>query len=190
MQITKDIWAYFGQSQSVFTRLLHFSVILLVANQFLTSDLVDLKHASHADQSIAFSFGTWAHILPGMLLAFIAIVFVASELYRHGSKYFFPYLLGDLTQLKKDLQILAARQLPEVVPGGLPAIVQGLGLLVLGLTLLSGLTWFYLIETGSGLAHTVIEVHEVLTNLVIAYLIGHGGMGLLHMVLWIRSSSR
>ncbi len=190
MRIAKDIWAYFGQSQSAFTRLLHLSIILLVASQFITSDLVDLKHASHADQSIAFSFGTWAHILPGMLLAFLAMIFVASELYQHGLQYFFPYLRGDLTQLKKDVQTLAARKLPEVVPGGLPAIVQGLGLIVLGSTLLSGLTWFILAETGSGLAHTVIEVHEALTGLVIAYLIGHGGMGLLHMVLWIRSRTR
>jgi len=190
MRLVKDIWNYFGQSQSVSTRLLHFSVILLVAGQFLTSELVDLKHASHAGQSIAFSFGTWAHILPGLLLAVIAMIFVVSELSRHGLKYFFPYLFGDLAQVKTDLQTLVARNLPEVAPGGLAAVVQGLGLLALGLTLISGLTWFYLVQSGSGLAHAAIEVHEALTGLVVAYLIGHGGMGAVHFFLWLRSGAR
>jgi hypothetical protein len=40
------------------------------------------------------------------------------------------------------------------------------------------------------LAHTAIEVHEVLTVVIIAYLIGHGGMGALHFFLWQRSRSQ
>ena len=112
------------------------------------------------------------------------------ELFHRGLKYFFPSLWGDLAQLKADVQTLAARKLPEAAPGGLPAIVQGLGLGLLNVTLLSGLGWFLLVRDGSGWAHSAIELHEALTSLVVVYVIGHGGMGLLHMALWLRTRWR
>lgn len=125
-----------------------------------------------------------------MLLAVIATIFVLSELLNHGLKYYFPYLWRDFSQLKTDLRTLAGRKLPVAAPGGLAAIVQGLGIGALGLTLFSGLTWFLLVRSGSDLAHAAIEVHETLTGLVIVYLIGHGGMGVLHIFLWMRSRLR
>ena len=190
MRIFKDIWTYFGQSQPVFIRVLHLMVIFLVASQLITSDFVDLDNARRLGNSVSFDFGTWTHILPGLALVVIATIFVLTELFRRGLKYFFPYLWGDLSPLKSDLETLAGRKLPEVLPGGLAAIIQGLGLGALSLTLLSGLTWFLLVQTGSGLAHAAIEVHETLTGLVVVYVIGHGGMGILHIILWMRSTSR
>jgi len=190
MRVFKEIWTYFGQSQPVFIRVLHLSVIFLVASQLITSDFVDLDHARRLGDSISFDFGTWTHILPGLALAVIATIFVSIELFRHGLKYFCPYLWGDLSQLKTDLRTLASRRLPETASGGLPAIIQGLGLGALSLTLLSGLTWFLLVQAGSGLAHAAIELHETLTGLVIVYVIGHGGMGVLHIFLWMRTKLR
>ena len=190
MRIFKDIWTYFGQSQSVFIRMLHIMVICLVVSQLITSNFVDIEDAGRLRNSIYIDFGTWTHILPGLALVAIMTIFVLIELFQHGLKYFFPYLWGDLSRFRTDLKTLASRKLPEVAPGGLPAIVQGLGLGVLSLTLLSGLTWFLLVQAGSGLAHAVIELHETLTSLVVVYVIGHGGMGLLHIILWMRSTSR
>jgi hypothetical protein len=190
MRILKDIWTYFGQSQPVFIRVLHLMVIFLVASQLITSDFVDLDHARRLGDSLSFDFGTWTHILPGMALAVIATVFVLAELSRRGLKYFFPYLWGDLSQLKTDVKTLAGRKLPEALPGGLPAIIQGLGLGVLSLTLLSGMTWFLLAQAGPKLAHAAIEFHETLTGLVVVYVIGHGGMGVLHIFLWMRTKLR
>ena len=60
----------------------------------------------------------------------------------------------------------------------------------MSLTLLSGLTWFLLVRDGSGWALAAIELHEALTGLVVVYVVGHGGMGLLHMVLWLRNVRR
>jgi hypothetical protein len=190
MRIFKDIWTYFGQSQPVFIRVMHLMVIFLVVSQLITSDFVDLDHARHLGDSISFDFGTWTHIMPGLALAVIATIFVLTELSHRGLKYFFPYLWGDLSQLKADMSALAGRKLPEALPGGLAAIIQGLGLGALTLTLLSGLTWFLLVQAGSGLAHAAIELHQTLTGLVVAYVIGHGGMGMLHIILWMRSTSR
>jgi hypothetical protein len=182
------IWAYFGRSQPVFIRLLHIMILLLVVFQLISSNGVDLDHIRFTGNSVFFDFGTWTHILPGLALVVICAVFVLSEWHRRGLKYFFPYLWADLSQLKTDLKTLFSGKLPASASGGLPAVVQGLGLGALALTLLSGLSWFLLARAGSELAHIAIEAHEVLTNLVIVYLIGHGSMGLLHMILWMRSA--
>jgi len=190
MRIVKLVWSYLAQTQPVVIRALHLIVIAMVASQFITSDLVAIRHAGEGGRALAFGVGTWAHILPGLTLAAIMAIFVIVELFHRGLKYFFPYLWGDLAQLKADVQTLAARKLPEAAPGGLPAIVQGLGLGLLSLTLLSGLTWFLLVRDGSGWAHSAIELHEALTSLVVVYVIGHGGMGLLHMTLWLRTRWR
>ncbi|MCB2145008.1 MAG: cytochrome b/b6 domain-containing protein [Deltaproteobacteria bacterium] len=190
MRIVKTIWTYFGQSQPVSIRVLHLAVIFLVASQLITSNFVDLDHARRLGDSLSFDFGTWTHILPGMALAAIATIFVLTELFRRGLKFFFPYLWGDWSALKSDLKTLAGRKLPEALPGGLAAIIQGLGLGALSLTLISGLTWFLLAQAGSGLAHAAIELHQILTSLVVVYVIGHGGMGVLHIFLWLRTRSR
>jgi hypothetical protein len=190
MQMLKHVWQYFGQTQPAFVRVLHLIILIGCVSQLITSNLVDLQNARLAGGSIAFGFGTWTHILPGLLLVVIAALFIAAELLRRGPKYFYPYLWGELSQLKADLKTLAGRRLPDAAPGGLAAIVQGLGLGALGLTLLSGLMWFLLVQRGSGLAHVAIEMHEALTGLVIAYLIGHGGMGVLHIFLWMRSNAK
>lgn len=190
MRHIKDIWAYFGHSQPVFIRVLHLMVIFLVASQLITSNFVDLDHARRLGDSISLGPGAWTHILPGLVLVVIATIFVLSELFRRGLKYFFPYLWGDLSQLKTDVRTLAGRKLPVTAPGGLPAVIQGLGLGALSLTLLSGLTWFLLVQQGSGLAHAVIVWHRTLTGLVVAYVIGHGGMGALHIFVWMRLASR
>lgn len=189
MRIVNLVWSYLGKTQPVWVRVLHLLILLMVCLQLITSNFVEIEAGYQSAGSAAFTSGTWAHVLPGLTLLGIMLIFVLTEFLRRGVKYFFPYLWGDVGQLKADLKTLLQRRLPEATPGGLAASVQGLGLGAVGLTLLSGALWFALIQAGSGLAHTAIEVHEVMTGVVIAYLIGHGGMGLLHMLLWIRAGA-
>lgn len=190
MQIANAVWSYFAKTQPVWVRVLHLTTIVLVFVQLITSDFVELKDIYHSGGTTLFGTGTWAHILPGLTLLGVMLIFVITELLRHGLKYFFPYLWGDFAQLAADLKTLLHRRLPDAAPGGLAAVVQGLGLGAMGLTLLSGALWFLLIRAGSELAHPVIETHEAMTGLVVVFLIGHGGMGLLHMLLWVRSGAR
>jgi len=185
MGFVKRIWAYLARTQPVPIRVLHLMVILLVVSQLITSNLVRLDQVGYG---AAFSWGTWAHILPGLTLAAIMTIFVLVELFCRGLKDFYPYLWGNLAQLKSDVKQLARLKLPAAEPGGLPAVVQGLGLVLLCLTLLSGLAWYLLVQSNAGTAHAAVAVHEALTGLVVVYVIGHGGMGLLHMLLWLRST--
>lgn len=187
MRIVKKIWSYFGKTQPVWVRVLHLTTIVLVLSQFLTSNLIEIGSSAGAP---VFFLGAWTHILPGLILFGVTFVFALTEFLRRGLKFFFPYLWGDFSQLVSDLKTLLGRRLPEAAPGGLAAIVQGLGLGAMGLTVLSGGLWFFLTRAGSGMADTAILIHEGVTGLVLAYIVGHGGMGLIHMILWFRTGER
>jgi len=64
---------------------------------------------------------------------------------------------------------------------GIAAIVQGLGFGALTLVILSGLTWFLSWIYMAPWANSIKELHESLTGLFEAYVVGHGGMGILHL---------
>jgi hypothetical protein len=103
------------------------------------------------------------------------------ELTRHGFAYFFPYLRNDFNQIRKDLQLLKRFELPQPGAGGLATVVEGLGMGALMLVVLSGFCWFLAWRFMPQWAHSLKDLHEALTGLIQAYVIGHGGMGLLHL---------
>jgi hypothetical protein len=169
---------------------MHMTVLVLVMMQLISSNLISFDASGRVSESPAFFIGSWTHFSIGLALGLVGFLFVAIEITKHGIRYFFPYLWGDFTQIKEDLKTLLSRQLPEAVPGSLAAVVQGLGLGALALTLASGLGWFFLWQTGVGRAEAVISIHEMFTGLIQAYVIGHGGLGLLHIILWNRRKGR
>ncbi len=61
---------------------------------------------------------------------------------------------------------------------------RGWGLLVV----LSGATWFLLWLYDSSLANDVKEIHEELTGIIEAYIIGHGSIGLIHIFITYKKS--
>ncbi len=186
MNLLRLIWNYLEERQSPKIRFLHIVVLLCVISQIIVSNFMKITHTGGIGGSPIEFYGTWTHILTGILLFPIALVFTSLLLKEHGIKYFFPYLFGDFEQLKNDIEKLKEFQLPEPEAGGIATIVQGLGLGALFLALLSGLTWFIAWKYGIGWSHTIKEVHESLVGLIEAYVIGHGGMGLLHMYLTTR----
>ncbi len=187
MQMIRSFWAYFREQQPPAVRLMHAIVLVLVLMQILSSNLIRFDAPGQISASPLFFLGTWTHIGTGITLVFIGLAFVVMEIARRGLRYFFAYLWGDFSQIKEDLRALRSRRLPEATPGSLAAVVQGLGLGALVLTLGAGLAWFLLWRAGSQLAPTALSVHEALTGLIEAYVVGHGGLGLLHIFLWNRS---
>lgn len=128
-------------------------------------------------------YGTWIHIITGLTLTPIVLLFIIIELKSHGFKYFFPYFYGNYGQIKGDFQSLQRLQLPEPNPYGIATIVQGLGFGALALVVLSGMTWFFSWQSGASWSDAIKEAHELFTGLIVAYVIGHGGMGALHIFL-------
>ena len=126
------LWRFMGFFQSPFLRVLHALVVLFVILQLCSSTLMRVTPDGA-------SWTAWYHMLEGMSLCVLGVIVAAYSLGKHGLKYFFPYLWGDVDQIRKDLIASLHGRLVAPRPGGLATSVQGLGLGALLLTAFSGL---------------------------------------------------
>ncbi len=181
MQIKQTIQAYLKERQTPVIRLFHIAVLLLVFTQIILSNFIDFNDNGTISLNVIEFYGTWAHIVTGLILVPLAVIFILIEFKKYGFKHFYPYLSGDNQQLKADFSQLKRRQLPEPENKGIAAIVQGLGLGAIVLVLLSGSIWFYAWTYGASWAENMQEIHGLLTGLVITYFCAHGLMGLWHI---------
>jgi len=181
MHIIHIALEYIRERQPPVVRILHITILCLVLSQIIVSNFMGFTDNGEVSKKTIEYYGTWIHISTGLSLLPIAFVFIYVELKRHGIKYFFPYFYSNFFQLKEDFQQLRQFELPEPSAYGIAAIVQGLGLGALTLVILSGLTWFISWIYMAPWADSIKEFHELLTGLIEAYVVGHGGMGLLHL---------
>ena len=181
MHIIQIALEYLGERQPPVVRNLHITILCLVLSQIIVSNFMGFTDNGEVSKKTIEYYGTWIHICTGLSLLPIAFVFIYVELKRHGIKYFFPYFYGNFSQLKEDLKQLKQFELPEPSAYGMAAIVQGLGLGALTLVILSGSTWFISWIYMAPWADSIKELHKLLTGLIEAYVVGHGGMGLLHL---------
>ena len=181
MHIRHIALEYIRERQPPVVRILHVTILSLVLSQIIVSNFMGFTDNGEVSKKTIEYYGTWIHISTGLSLLPIAFVFIYVELKRHGIKYFFPYFYGNFSQLKEDLQQLRQFELPEPSAYGIAAIVQGLGLGALTLVILSGFTWFISWIYMAPWADSIKEFHKLLTGLIEAYVVGHGGMGLLHL---------
>ena len=140
---------YFATALTPVARYLHYWVLGLVLVQLLLSNTMKISDDGIiSGQLLAYS-STWAHIVVGLLLLILTVSFILVEFRRYGVRYFYPYLFGDLGQLRTDINALLSFKLPEATPKGLAASVQGLGLGALLITVLAGALWFWLWSVNS-----------------------------------------
>ena len=177
----KTIRNYFTVKLTPLMRYLHYSILLLVLLQIILSNFIEINDEGVIGQNLIENYSTWAHISIGLLLVVLALAFTMIELSKHGLSYFYPYLSGDITQITSDLRKLKSLQIPDASPKGLAAVIQGLGIGALLLVVLSGATWFILWSYNPTQASDAKEFHEIFTGLIEVYVIGHGGMGLIHI---------
>ena len=118
---------------------LHIIVLLSALSQIVVSNFMGFTGAGGISTKSLNFYGTWTHITIGLCLLPITFVFLVVVIRERGFKYFFPYFYGDFTQLKSDITKLKKFNLPEPESGGLAAIVKGLGLGALFLTLFYGM---------------------------------------------------
>ncbi len=89
--------------------------------------------------------------------------------------------------------MISYQELVRTFPGGIAALVQGLGVLALLGVALCGGFWFALntaLGTSPVLTETVLHVHKFLTVFIETYFWAHGAMGLLHIFLTVRSQRK
>ena len=177
------LWPFLGVFQSPGLRAVHALVVLFCLLQFTSSWWMSVE------QNRA-TFSAWYHMWGGTTLCVLALLQTAASLARHGLRHFYPYLWGDTEQLVKDVRQTLRFKLVGPRPKGLGAAVQGLGLGALLLTAFSGLFWFWLWQNGSAGADDARAFHDAVSLLMILYFLGHGGMALLHFVVWEEHSKQ
>lgn len=181
MSIIKSFFKYFREQQAPAVRRLHYGIIILIAMQLLLSNFMGFTDNGEIKKTIVEFYGTWAHIITGLVTLPIALAFVWIVVKRSGLDHYNPYVDGDFPQIKRDIAQIKRRELPEPNSRGIAAVVQGLGMGGLLLVLLSGFTWYVAWINGAGWASYAKETHKLLTGVIIAYAVGHGVMGLLHI---------
>ena len=187
MRIIHIALEYLREQQPPLVRLLHIVILCLVLSQIIVSNFMGFADNGEISKKTVEYYGTWIHIGTGLSLLPITFIFIYIELKRHGITYFFPYCYGNFSQLKEDIQQLKQFKLPDPSAYGIAAIVQGLGLGALTLVVLSGLTWFLSWIYMAPWSDSIKEFHELLTGLIEAYIVGHGGMGMLHLFFKVKN---
>ena len=152
---------------------LHLVLIILFLFEIIVSSITEAK-ALTLHSGIEY-YGTWAHIIGGMVTGVFLVIFIFVELKLRGLKYFTP----DFKKIENDIETLKELDLPKLYSRGLWASFEGFGLLSALFTVLSGVMWF--IFMNSGFFHLLKEIHEFFTVLIRAYVFIHGAMGILYI---------
>jgi hypothetical protein len=126
----------------------------------------------------------YAHIGLGLVALVLAVTFTISCTRRSRWRRYFPWLSGDLGQARTDLRGLFRGQVPAAEGGGLFAIIEGLLLLTLLATALTGAGW--LLVAGSAEAVTWRHFHILAARGMIAALVLHVLSVALHLLDFIR----
>jgi hypothetical protein len=191
MGLLRDCWKFLGHYQTAAVRWLHAVVVIGVVAQLLSSNGIAFNKSTGAVQSsLLAEFSSWLHFGVGLTLLPMTLVFIAVAIRAHGLRHYFPYLWGDLAQARADIAVSLRLHLAEPKPGGLAAIVTGLGFGALLLAVGTGTLWFLLWRGGSALAHDAKEVHETMAGLVEIYFVRHGSMAALHFLSWLKLNRR
>ncbi len=164
---------------------LHALVLIWVLTQIISSNFMHV----HAD-TIWSSVNQVAklHVYGGLLLLPISLLFIYKVLKRRTIVDMYPWLSGNFSQIKADIQTLRQFTLPKTHPAGLAATVEGLGLLALLLALVTGTLW-YIVASSSGIAPTLLSIHKTSVGLIETYFYAHGAMALLHYIQWWRTQA-
>jgi len=119
------------------------------------------------------SFFNLSHVVLGVLV--LAMVLVYSVGCCRGGRWrlYFPWLAGQWSAVGRDLGAIAQGRLPGVEGGGLFAMIEGLLLLALLGTGVTGVAW--LLVQGTDTATTLCDVHGLLA-------LSFAGLMLLHLV--------
>ena len=115
---------------------------------------------------------TLAHVVVGFLALPLGIGYAAAVVQGGRWREYFPYLGGDLGAVGRDLAGIFRGRLPTVEGGGLFPMIEGLVLLALLVSALTGAAWF--LVPGTETAVALREAHILASR-------GFGGLLLLHL---------
>lgn len=117
---------------------LHFAAAVVVAWLIVTSPWVALLHRIPSGAG----WLALAHVAVGFVGLGVAAAYSIACVRAGGWRLYFPWVAGTLAPVRRDLSGLLRGQLPTAEGGGLFAMIEGLLLIALALTALTGAAWF------------------------------------------------
>lgn len=116
----------------------HIVIIFTVAYLLLTSGWILIGRSLRANAS----WWDLSHVYLGLFAAFLALSFLITTCRKGKWRQYFPWLVGDFSQLISDFKGLSKGKLPIAGGRGLFSIVEGLGLLIFLAVGVTGVLWF------------------------------------------------
>lgn len=159
---------------------LHLPIALLSIWLLATSPWVSLRRIIPSEPG----FWNWNHLILGLLLLPLALAYFVGTLMQGRWRNFFPWLVGNFSSLGRDLVGLLRARVPTADSAGLFSTLQGLLLIALAATALTGLGWF-LVE-GSRAALDWRDWHALSANLFGVLLLLHVLAASAHLLDFLR----
>lgn len=186
------------------TRVSHAFIMVAVTLQLLSAPLTQFDSTGHVSTIWYHFLGTWFHIINGIGLFFVTIIFAYHVLHRKGLHWMYPYLFGNLKVMGEDLHellqirftvqklpeteratrpfvILEQMKLPRPRPASLAAAVQGAGIALQLLLVLLGFLFLITWSRELSIAWDIITVHRIIAIPFFMFYLGHGPMGIIHI---------
>ncbi len=154
----------------------HLVVLLLSLWLVLTSPWITMRKGIPESAG----FLDWAHVVLGLVLVPLSVTYFATNVLGGRWREYFPWLAGDFSGLKKDLGGIPKGRLPQPGGAGLFSLIEGLVLVLLVATALTGLGWFLL--EGSRAAMPWRDWHIVTADILVAGMILHAVAASLHLL--------
>lgn len=125
-------------------------------------------------------FLDWSHIVLGLVMVPLALAYIATNTLGGRWRDYFPWLAGNLAEVQRDLTGIFRGKLPSPGGAGLFSLIEGVALLFLLATAVTGLGWFLL--EGSRAAMAWRDWHIVTADILVGVLIVHAIAASLHLL--------
>ncbi|MCG9728701.1 cytochrome b/b6 domain-containing protein [Shewanella sp. Isolate13] len=175
-------------AQSMFKRLArkyidlqHVLIILICAYLIFTSGSIFIGRSLRTNAS----FWDQSHVYLGLIGAFLSITFLITTSLKGKWRQYFPWLIGDFSQLKTDILGFFKGKIPIAGGRGLFSVVEGIGMLLFLAVGLTGIGWFA--TQGSSDALMWRDYHIHLAQALIGFIVVHAISACLHLLDFFRN---
>ncbi|MEC4727480.1 cytochrome b/b6 domain-containing protein [Shewanella sp. D64] len=173
--------ARIGRIYARYSEYQHLLIILLSLYLILTSSWLLMGRSIRENASL------WdiTHVYLGLFTTLLACLFLLANSIRGKWHQYFPWLLGNTTQLVNDCKGVFKGKIPVSGGRGLFSCVEGIGMLLLVGVGLTGTLWF--VSQGSTDALLWRNYHIILAKGFIGFIVIHIIFACLHLLDFIRN---
>ncbi|MGS0673818.1 cytochrome b/b6 domain-containing protein [Shewanella sp. 0m-4] len=175
-------------AQSTFKRLArkyidlqHVLIIITSAYLIFTSGSIVMGRRLRPNAS----FWDQSHVYLGLIAAFLSITFLITTCLKGKWRQYFPWLLGDFSQLKSDILGLFKGKIPIAGGRGLFSVTEGIGMLLFLAVGVTGLLWFATQGSSDALFWRGYHIH--FAQGFIGFIVLHAVFACLHLLDFFRS---